>query len=565
MFFLGNSGKHLAICTLLLSCFIQETISGQSIQAVTSEIKSGQPVAIQGEAETSLSKAELTALSSFNAGTLKQITTTLTSDNFQGRGAAQPGGEKAALYIADWFRRTGLKPLGEHNSYLQKVDLRGYRVQPQTTVVIDGTPLRKDQDFLVMPFDMSRFPLKARMDAQGELVLAGFGLNSEIPKRHDLDGISVKNKIVMIFEGIPETGKLEEWASVNMASITSDLARRGAAAILIIGSKEFPKALLDLAGRRGVALYDHSKLNSPTPPILSITSAVASKVFASAGMDFDSIEKKANAGEYVSTELHKRASISLRLQFEAQRAASYNVIGYLAGSDPKLSKEAVVYTAHHDAYGIEPDGRIFPGAGDNAVNVANLIEIANALNHSPQHPRRSIIFIATTGEELWKLGAFYWVNHPTWPMARVAANLNMDGIGSDGWGEMKDFYAIGIQQSNLRELVADTCQALGLQMIPDTLKDAQLLQRSDTFEFATHGVPFVYGIGLPGDLSQVGAKFGPWLRDVVHYELDKVGPSWHWEGTKKYGQFLAILGMRVANKDELPVWEPSSPFNRPRF
>ena len=142
--------------------------------------------------------------------------------------------------------------------------------------------------------------------------------------------------------------------------------------------------------------------------MVSITSNVAQRLFASAGIDFDSVQSRADEGEYVSMDLSKNASISLVLQFETPTIPSYNVVGYIEGSDPELKKEAIVYTAHHDAYGIEPDGRIFAGAGDDAVNVANLIEMARVIEHLPVHPRRSIIFIATAGEELWKLGAYYW-------------------------------------------------------------------------------------------------------------------------------------------------------------
>jgi len=140
----------------------------------------------------------------------------------------------------------------------------------------------------------------------------------------------------------------------------------------------------------------------------------------------------------------------------------------------------------------------------------------------------------------------------------------MDGIGSESWGEMKAFYAIGIQQSDLQVQIANACHVLKVELIPDMLINAQLLQRSDAFEFAQHGIPFVYGIGLPGDMAEVGARFGPWLRDTTHYEYDKIGPSWNWHGVQKYAQFFTILGMSIANKTESPAWEPSSPFRRPR-
>ena len=204
-------------------------------------------------------------------------------------------------------------------------------------------------------------------------------------------------------------------------------------------------------------------------------------------------------------------------------ARSYNVIGYLEGSDPYLKSQTIVYTAHYDAYGLEPDGRMFPGAGDDALEVGGMIAIADTLKNPSNRPRRSVMFMATTGEELGSLGAFYWVNHPTWPLKNVVADLNLDGVGSETWGPMKVFYAIGIQESNLSAMLERACQSFCLQVEADTLTAARLLQRSDTFVFAEHGIPFVYGIGLPKEMSEVGAKFGLWLNEITHYEGTKSG------------------------------------------
>ena len=154
-----------------------------------------------------------------------------------------------------------------------------------------------------------------------------------------------------------------------------------------------------------------------------------------------------------------------------EQAVGSNVVGVLEGSDAKLKDQAVVYTAHYDAYGIEPSGRIYPGAADNALGVGEITAIAEAFIKSNTKPRRSIIFLAVTGEEHGLLGAEHWVKHPTWPIEKIAADLNLDGIGTEVYGPVKRIVGFGAEYSDLGKVMEDVLTATGMILTPDPLPE----------------------------------------------------------------------------------------------
>src|SRR6185503_5117825 len=141
--------------------------------------------------------------------------------------------------------------------------------------------------------------------------------------------------------------------------------------------------------------------------------------------------------------------------------------GLLEGSDPALKAEAIVYSAHYDAYGLSADNRIYHGAADNGLGVAEMLAIAEAFSKSATKPRRSIIFMAVTGEEYGGYGSDYWVKNPTWKIKQVAANLNFDGMGTEVYGPVKTLIGYGEEHSTLGVSLRTVATAQGLTVIPD--------------------------------------------------------------------------------------------------
>ncbi|HYG80290.1 MAG TPA: M28 family peptidase, partial [Pyrinomonadaceae bacterium] len=344
------------------------------------------------------------------------------------------------------------------------------------------------------------------------------------------------------------------------------LAGKGAAALVVgnFGTKQQPFSLLsNYLSRRRVSLADTPEPPFKLPPIIIADDAGMEKIFAGTGATYSETLAKAEAGEAVSKDLNKQAQISVRVKKEA--GTSSNVVGLLEGADPKLKDQAVVYTAHYDAYGIDSQGRIFPGAADNALGMAEIISIAEAFAKSKTKPKRSVIFLAVTGEEHGLLGAEHWVAHPTWPLEKVAANLNFDGIGTEVYGPVKRVVGFGAEHSDLGPVLEAVVAANGGQIAPDPLPEERVFYRSDHYAFVKKGVPAVMMTGGPeGDVAIWIAKAKKWMETDYHQQTDTIRPDWHWDGARTVAVMGLVMGMRVADAEQMPAWLQTSPFNKPR-
>ena len=176
------------------------------------------------------------------------------------------------------------------------------------------------------------------------------------------------------------------------------------------------------------------------------------------------------------------AKIKIVSKFQEMR--SPNVVARLRGSDPKLQGEYVVYTAHLDHLGIgQPvnGDKIYNGALDNASGSACLLEIARAYSQMNRVPRRSILFLAVTGEEEGLLGSDYFVRHPSVAKSGLIANINMDGAALL-W-PLEDVTARGSQHSTLGAAVHDAAAHLKIDVSPDPNPEQVLFIRSDQYSF----------------------------------------------------------------------------------
>ncbi len=508
---------------------------------------------------STLSANERAASALVKAETVREVTTALSAPDMQGRGTMQPGADRAAKYIADRWSKLGLKPLGDAGTYLQAIKFKSSMVLPESTIKAGDVALKLGTDFTVAP------PYGAEQtDVSGPLVFAGYGVNSPELKRNDLEGIDVKGKVVVVVGGRPDNVDAAAWQKAGgPGALARNLVQAEAAAIIVAnaGTKQTPfKQLVDYLSRRRVQLAD-GRVAGKRPPVILISDEGVEKLFAGMDTTYAQALAKARAGEVVSRDLKQTASISLRVKME--EGTSSNVVAVLEGSDPKLKSEAVIYTAHYDAYGIDAAGRIYPGAADNALGVGMITAIAEAFAKAPQKPRRSVIFLAVTGEEYGLLGADYWVKHPTWPIEKLAANLNFDGIGTEIYGPVKRIVGFGAEYSDLGKTLEGVLQATGITLTPDPMPEEQAFYRSDHFAFVQRGVPALMLLGGPeGDPAVWIARARKWLETDYHQTTDTVQPNWNWEGPRASATVGLIIGMRVANNDALPAWLPSAPFKR---
>lgn len=522
----------------------------------------GQGAAVATKTASTLTAAEREAAARLKVETIRDVTTMLASKEMEGRGTAQAGGERAAKYLAGWFEKLGLKPLGDAGTYMQAVKFKSSQVLPETSVKSGAVALKYRDDFIVAPPSASD-----QADVSGELIFAGYGVVSTDLKRNDLAGLDVKGKIVLLLNGQPKNVDKSAWAkAANQQALFGNLIGRGVAGVIItnFGSQEQPYPMIaNYLTRRRVQPAGAPAMPFKLPPILLASNDGAEKLFAGSGTTFAQALAKAENGEMVSQSLSKPATISVRVKSE--EGVGSNIVGVLEGSDAALKDQAVVYTAHYDAYGISADGRIYPGAADNALGVGEMVAIAEAFAKAPARPRRSVVFLAVTGEEYGLLGAEYWIRHPTWPIEKVAADLNFDGIGTEVYAPIKRIIAFGAEHSDLGATLESVVTATGNTTAPDPLPEEKAFYRSDHYAFVKKGVPALMLLGGPdGDIAPWIARAKKWLVTDYHQPTDTVRPDWNWEGPRTLAVTGLLTGMRVASADAMPAWLTSSPFNRAR-
>ena len=510
---------------------------------------------------SALSAVERAAEASVKAETIREVVTALAADEMQGRGTMQPGGDRAATYIADRFAKIGLKPLGSSkNSYLQPIKFRELEFLPETSFRLGDEALKLGRDFVVSQ------PITGDENVKGELVFIAYGLVSSMLGRNDLAGVDLRDKIVVLLQGPPKNVSKEAWqkAKAQMNIVRSLILQQGVAGLVFLGTgtEEHPYAeMADYMTRRQLEPAGEEEAPAFLPPFLMASDEAAEKMFAASGTTFAQARAQAEANTFKPFALKQTAKITVRLK--KNKGEGSNVVGLLEGSDPKLKDEAVVYSAHYDAFGVGAGGRIYHGAADNALGVGELIAAAEAL--AGARPRRSIIFLAVTGEEYGLFGSEHWVRNPTWKLKQVAADLNFDGVGTEVYGPVKTLVGYGAEHSSLGPLLDEVARASGLKVVPDPIPDEKSFYRSDHYGFVKKGVPALMLLGAPaGDTAAWVARMKNWEKTDYHQPTDVVRADWDWSGARTVAVVGVLLGLRIANAEQMPAWLPGSVFNRER-
>ena len=420
----------------------------------------------------------------------------LADDSMRGRQTGSPEHRKAASYVAAQLARYGVTP-GAAGKWTQPVRFRSRRIDESRSslaLVRHGAaePLELGPDATI----------SMRVDnapaLEAPLVFLGWGLTVPEAKHDDLAGIDVRGKVVVLLAGGPPSIPAPLLAHSQRVRWEA-LRRAGAVGIISISN---PRAM-DIPWERSMAarlqpsmaLAD-SALSETRGQRLAVTfnPARAEKLFAGSGRTFAQMLALADSGKALPR-FALPASIRARVAVETAPVESENVVGILPGSDPALAKEYVVISAHLDHLGVgAPVGgaggdSIFNGAMDNASGIATLIETARALKESGRRLRRSVIFLAVTGEEKGLLGSRYFAHRPTVPRASVVANVNADMPLP--LFPLTSVIAQGLEESSLGADLRVAAGALGLRVLadPEALRNAFI--RSDQYSFILAGVPAI--------------------------------------------------------------------------
>jgi len=508
-----------------------------------------------------LSAEEQKLVENISVASIKETVNALAAADMQGRGTAQPGGDKAAAYLADRFAKLGLKPLGEKNSYLQPIKFRETQFLPQTAFSFGNQSLKFGTDYFVTP------PLSGDKNITAKMFFVGYGISLPFLKRNDFGDLDVRGKIVVLRDGPPpEIGK-DQWKKAQAQfNVLRGLIMRGAAALVTVGQDTETLSFGEIADyltRRQIEPEGEQEMPAFLPPFISISESAAEKLFADSGFTRDQAFAKAKGDDFRPIDLKQNGTITVKLK-KAKGVAS-NVVGLLEGSDPKLKSEAIVYSAHYDAYGLSADNRIYHGAADNALGVAEMLAIAEVMSKAETKPRRSIIFLAVTGEEYGGYGTDHWLKNPTWKIKQVAADFNLDGMGTEVYGPVKVVVGYGAEHSSLGSLLNEVAAASGLKVIPDPRPEEKSFYRSDHYFFVKRGIPGIMILGAPeGSVESWIARLKKWEKTDYHQPTDVVRSDWDWTGPRTIASVMLLMGLRAANEDAMPAWSPSSVYNRER-
>ena len=498
----------------------------------------------------------------------------LSDDLFEGRGTGQRGGELTVRYLETQAAIIGLKPAAG-NSYRQSVKLQGSTTRATSSVRFDvgGRTIAPKLGSEIYVVNANGAP-EVRFDAP--VVFVGYGIDFADERWNDYDGVDVRGKIVvaMVNDPKPTAAEPQRFGGKSMTYQGrwvykyEEALRKGAAGILLIHTTEsasYPWSVA--ASGHGREQFTLAGKGNQMQGWLHEDTARA--LFTAAGKNLDALRAQAEVRGFRAVDLGVRARVALDT---TQRVVEqFNVAGIVPGTDPVLKDQAVIYSAHWDHLGkIDTGGgqeRIWNGAIDNASGTAALLAMAQAAVQKPA--RRTQIFLWPCGEEQNLLGSLAYVREPLWPLAKTAADLNLDSMNFVG--KTRDMGVAGAERSSLLASAAKVARTMGLRLAPATPDLGGAYFRADHFSFAKAGVP-AFNVGsavFSGDGSfefdhnhaASSAKMVA-FRERYHQSSDDYDPNWDLSGMLEQAQFTLNLGYEVANASAMPTWNKSDPLSR---
>lgn len=491
----------------------------------------------------------------------------LADDLLEGRAAGTRGYDLASLYVANRYRAIGLAPAGDDGTYFQRVPLleaRRQREGAQFTLERDDGAVSfifQDEYLPGMNFNAASHVLSA------PLVFVGQAVHAPDLGYDDFKNVDVRGKVAVYFSGAPSSFSNTQRAfHASGREKMAQLVAHGAIGTIGIGNPvddakypwargarnwEMPGMRLVDAGGKPVDAWPELRATA------SLSVAGARKLLAGAPMPVDEIFERRESGKLESFDLPGRVTLAGATTLQA--VDSRNVVGKLAGSDPALAAEHIVYSAHLDHIGIgaEVDGDgIYNGAFDNALGIAVMLQAATELKADATAPRRSLLFVAVTAEERGLLGATYFAQFPTVAKASLVANINMDMPVF--LTEVTDVVPIGIEHSTLEADVRAAAAQLGVGLTADPKPEEVVFVRSDQYAFVREGIPAVYldaGIKARNPDIDALALYEDFLTGHYHQPSDETDLAINYESAAMLSRLNAAIGRRVGDADTRPAWK----------
>jgi Zn-dependent M28 family amino/carboxypeptidase len=494
----------------------------------------------------------------------------LASDLLEGRGVGVRGGKLATEYLATQLELAGAKPAGDNGSYYQRVPLVGIETQASAQLSAVGRgetlDLRWLDDFVGVSPNQ-----QAQTEFEAEAVFVGHGIIAPEYQWDDFKGADVKGKVLVFFTNEPTTHA----DLFNGRALTyygrwtykyEQALRQGARGAIIIHTTPTAGYGWDVVRSSWGREEPYVKLEAGQPALAFsgwVTQEAGGKLLGLANRTVDELLKASESREFrpVPLGIRIRGSISSKIR----QIETRNVIGVVPGSDPKLSDQHVIFTAHWDHLGV---GRpvngdaIYNGAIDNATGCAIVLELARAWAELPQKPRRSAMFLFVTAEEGGLRGSEYYARNPVVPPGKTALNLNYDAIYP--FGLTRDIVVAGAERTTFWPVVQQIAQRMNLQISPDPRPEQGSYYRSDHFSMARAGIP-AFSVRGGSEFAGKPAGYGDQIFkefNAKHYHQpsDEFRENWDFSGLEKTARFGLLAGLEAANQERLPTWNPGDEF-----
>jgi len=514
---------------------------------------------------------------------LSETVRVLASDEFYGRAPGGPGEALTVNYLIERFTELGLEPAGEQGGWTQSVPL----IHTQIVAPADNAPvLRLNTDGATrtlvqgteVEFSSTRAVERAVID-DAPIVFVGHGAFAPERSWDDFGNIDLRGKLAVFLVNDPDfaavageavAGRFGGKRMTYYGRWTykfEEAARRGALAALVVHDDAGAGYGWNVASSSPGENYSIERPADSLAPLLQgwLHNDAARDLFALAGLSLEEQRRLARAEDFEAFEL-EGVTLSAALEIEMEVVQSQNVLARLKGST--RPEESILVSGHWDAYGVgEPDSQgrtVRPGANDDALGIAGVIELARVLS-TGKSPERSVVFAAWTAEESGLLGSEAYASQPLFPLEATVANFTLDILQTAGLA--RDVIQVGEGQSELEQDLARAAALQGRTVTPENLPENGLFFRADHFSLARRGVPVLLIMGIAGgaDLVEGGRAAGDkWIADYTgncyHQTCDAWSPEWDLRGAVQDIELFQSIITDLANSSRWPELLPSSEF-----
>jgi Zn-dependent M28 family amino/carboxypeptidase len=514
-----------------------------------------------------LSKEVEHALTVVDTTQIKADIAYLADDKLKGRLPGTEGYQMAVDYVVNRLKSLNVKPAGENNTWLQEVKLRKAFTKDATILFNDGQNKHIEiggGGYVIYPD-----PETPNIKLSAGLVFAGYGVSEPSLGYDDYAGLDVKGKIVVITRGSPDKFSSSVAAhTMNTTQILKVAAEHGAVGVIIASTDStarlpnISKGIYSVMDKQGSVAISRIYYSKQVSLFGAVDYKLLNLLFQNAGKSIPSVVAQLKAGQSASFPLI--TSVNAAYSSTYQDIISYNVIGKITGSDPELKNTYVVHSAHLDHLGISTPVKgdsIYNGAHDNASGVASVLSIAKIYQNINEKPKRSVLLVLMTGEEMGDLGSGYFAKYPTVPVGSMVADVNTDMPTIIA--PLLSITALGAEHSSLAKQVDEAAGYLGLGVEPDPEPKQARFTRSDQYSFVLQGIPAIhvkYGSKTTDGKNNLNEMVAKWRAEYYHKPQDDINGIFDFAAGKKYAQLNFLIGYLIAQDIKRPTWNKGDIF-----